>query len=118
MTFLLQSPVIFFGVVASDMMMMIIIIIILLCTHLFGIAAFSSKIITPLSNSTSLLLAPPAMRLMHVTKKELLLVEWILFFALCLSVVEEGGCSESLDQSAPTEGTSNPAVEEDCQMSE
>lgn len=55
---------------------------------------------------------------MHVTKKELLLVEWILFFALCLSVVEEGGCSESLDQSAPTEGTSNPAVEEDCQMSE
>lgn len=44
MTSLLQSPVIFFGVVASDMMM---IIIILLCTHLFGIAAFSSKIITP-----------------------------------------------------------------------
>ena len=48
MTSLLQSPVIFFGVVASDMMMMMmIIIIILLCTHLFGIAAFSSKIITP-----------------------------------------------------------------------
>ena len=44
MTSLLRSPVIFFGGVASDMMM---IIIILLCTHLFGIAAFSSKIITP-----------------------------------------------------------------------
>ena len=47
MTFLLQSPVIFFGVVASDMMMMMIIIIILLCTHLFGMQLSAVKIITP-----------------------------------------------------------------------
>ena len=40
MTFLLLTPLIFFGGVASDMMM---IIIILLCTHLFGIAAISSQ---------------------------------------------------------------------------
>ena len=71
------------------------------------------KIITPYPIEP-LSVAPSAMRLMHVTKKELILVEWIYsllyaaYVVMLLWLRKERGCSVGVWRYA---GISNPAVE-------